>query len=81
MTEASFIDDEWHCRCGNQTHPDGFYPCLATGQYVEATKEAWCDGDLYRCARCGAIIEFDAIANAGEIIGETEVPFLEMEQP
>ena len=81
MTEASFIGDEWHCRCGNQPHTDGFYPCLQTGQYVEPTKETWTDGDLYRCARCDAIIHFDSLTDIGKIVGQTEALFLDMDQP
>lgn len=81
MTEASFIGDEWHCRCGNQPHTDGFYPCLPTGEYVEPTKESWPNGDLYRCARCDAIVRFDDETNTGAIVGQTDARFLDMVAP
>lgn len=76
MTEASFIGDEWHCRCGNQSHTDGFYPCLRNGQFVEPTEEKWTDGDLHRCERCGAIIETDSDTEEGSIVGETQPAFV-----
>jgi hypothetical protein len=81
MTKASFIGDEWHCHCGNQPHTDGFYPCLRTGQYVEATEDAWIDGDLYRCSRCDSIIEFDGLTDIGTIVGQTEAQFVGMQAP
>lgn len=81
MTEASFIGDEWHCRCGNQPHTDGFYPCLRTGRYVEPTEDAWTDGSLYRCSRCDAIIDFDTQTDTGTIVGQTAAEFVDMEQP
>jgi hypothetical protein len=81
MTEASFIGDEWHCRCGNQPHTDGFYSCQRTGRYVEPTKEAWTNGTHYRCARCDAIIDFDPIAEIGTIVSQTDAEFAEMDQP
>jgi hypothetical protein len=76
VTQARFAGDDWRCQCGNQPHTDGFYPRLKTGKIVDATGEEWRDGDLYRCARCDAIIEFDAIANRGEIVGKTDKTFI-----
>ena len=42
------------CECGNETHTDGFYPCLPNGAEVEPSIGSDWDGD-YVCGRCGKI--------------------------
>jgi hypothetical protein len=49
--------DEMTCVCGNTPAEQGFMPCLRNGHLVEPTPEAWVDGNLYRCDRCGRIID------------------------
>ncbi len=76
MTEASFIGDEWHCRCGNQPHTNGFYPCMLTGEYVDPAT----GGEAYRCAQCNAVIQIDEGDDVGMIVGQTEARFLDQPQ-
>ncbi len=80
MTKARFIGDDWTCQCGNQTHTDGFYPCLKSGQFVKPIKQDWTDGYLYRCRRCDSIIEYDENEDVGRIVGMTEPAFLDQEE-
>ncbi len=49
-------EDWWVCPCGNDPGRDGFFPCDRRGEEVEPTPAAWQE-PLYRCARCGRIIE------------------------
>ncbi|MBA4067185.1 MAG: hypothetical protein C0501_26465 [Isosphaera sp.] len=77
--EGSFDNYDWTCRCGNQPPTDGFYPCLKSGRYVPPTEAEWADGDLYRCARCDAVIEMDP-DGGGRIVGVTAAAFLDQPQ-
>jgi 2'-5' RNA ligase/GNAT superfamily N-acetyltransferase len=47
--------DDLVCPCGNTTNGQGFYPCDSVGQDMGAHDSNW-DGELYRCDRCGRII-------------------------
>ena len=70
MSEKQFIthepqdDDAWVCQCGNMPHTDGFFPCDSSGNEVEPESGNWTD--LYVCARCGRIIQYDTL----EIVGQ-----------
>lgn len=77
-TQASFVGDEWHCECGNRPHTSGFYPCLKTGQVVDAF---YIDTPLYRCFGCGAIIEYDDDNGCGRIVGKTAPEWLNQTEP
>jgi hypothetical protein len=48
--------EAWICRCGNTPATMGFFPCDRQGNEVEPTVEAWPE-PLYRCDRCGRIID------------------------
>ena len=59
--------DAWRCVCGNRPDSDGFFPCDKDGNEMEpAVGSNW--AGLYVCARCGRIIEQDAL----EVIGRNE---------
>lgn len=63
--------DSIACLCGNHPNADGFYPCLATGQYVEPLRDGpW--GDLYRCDRCDRVIRYPD----GLVVGTTDEAYL-----
>lgn len=47
---------EWHCVCGNVPSLEGFHPCNYAGNSVEPEAGVW-DVPLYRCDRCGRIVE------------------------
>jgi hypothetical protein len=47
-------DDSIRCLCGNHPLAQGFFPCDRQGNLAESN-EAWIE-PLYRCDRCGRII-------------------------
>jgi hypothetical protein len=53
--------DAWVCRCGNQAHLDGFYPCDADGNEREVPD----DTNLVFCGSCGVLISVET----GEYVG------------
>jgi hypothetical protein len=57
------------CVCGNTPVGQGFFPCLRSGQLVDPTPEAWVDGYLYRCDRCGQIIDGETL----QVVGRAEL--------
>lgn len=66
MTAAWFrdVNGPLECPCGNTRCGEGFVPCDQDGRFVEPTPNEW-DRPLFRCDRCGTIID----ANTGEIAG------------
>lgn len=55
--------DAWVCLCGNMPHVYGFYPCLEDGTEVEPMEPWW--RNLYRCDKCGRIINQDTLDVVG----------------
>jgi hypothetical protein len=57
--------DAWTCKCGNQSHLEGFYACDKVGN--EMSPEVGLNwGGLYVCARCGRIID----QQTSEVVGK-----------
>jgi hypothetical protein len=54
--------DAWVCRCGNQAHLDGFYPCDAEGNERELSD----DSNLVFCGTCCVLINVET----GEYVGQ-----------
>lgn len=52
------------CKCGNEPHKEGFYPCLPDGELIEPTLDSAWSG-LYLCARCLAIYNIDTFDQEG----------------
>jgi len=51
-------DTDWFkCRCGNEPHSDGFFPCDYDGRIIPPLIDGKWEGHLYVCIRCGRIIE------------------------
>ena len=49
--------DDLNCSCGNQTHLDGFYPCLPNGVEIDPILGSpWTD--LYICGKCGQVFKW-----------------------
>jgi len=48
--------DAWVCRCGNTPATAGFRPCDRRGNAVAPTAADWPE-PLYRCDRCGRIVD------------------------
>lgn len=46
-------NDDYKCKCGNQSHYEGFHPCDREGNHVEPIP-TW-EGH-YKCDRCNQII-------------------------
>jgi hypothetical protein len=49
------------CRCGNQAHLDGFYPCDVEGNQHDEPN----DSNLVFCGSCGVLISIET----GEYVG------------
>ena len=48
------------CECGNEDYLEGFFTCDSEGNEVEPTEADW-PVPLYKCDRCGAIINIDEL--------------------
>ena len=59
-------EEAWICACGNTPTSDGFFACDEAGRYVEPVK-GW--KGLYRCGRCGRIIDQSSL----EVLGYAQV--------
>lgn len=57
------------CKCGNEPHLDGFYPCLEDGTPVEPTPQLW-KKNIYICARCFSVYDIDTFDQLGVGTGE-----------
>lgn len=53
--------DAWVCRCGNQAHLDGFYPCDAEGDEIDAPDSS----NLVFCGQCSVLINVET----GQYVG------------
>ncbi len=60
--------DAWLCMCGNRPDLEGFYPCDESGMLEEPTQETWTSG-LYRCERCGRVIQQETRTIVGVLEG------------
>ena len=64
---AEYDNESFICICGNEPCSEGFYPCDSTGKYIEpCIDEGWID--LYRCDRCGRIINQNTLKVIGTYI-------------
>ena len=54
-------ENEWVCICGNRPSEDRFLPCNRSGELVARTPATWPE-PLYRCGRCGRVIDGDTRA-------------------
>jgi hypothetical protein len=66
----------WVCRCGNEPDRDGFVPCTWQGEDVQPTPAAWTE-PLYRCDRCGRIIDQETglvIGSTGQVTSPRRLP-------
>lgn len=55
------------CACGNTPNSDGFYQCTEDGALLDDVGHEHATGqNLYRCNSCGRILDYDALAGAGE---------------
>lgn len=58
--EKEKVRDNYTCTCGNTTDDLGFYPCDENGEEIEPDEDSdW--ANLYVCAKCKNIINFDEI--------------------
>jgi len=62
-------DIECVLSCDNNTAMEGFYPCNWQGDELEPYVDGPWKGRLYRCGRCGRIIDVDTL----RVIGQREV--------
>ena len=58
----TFEGENFYCKCGNQPHGDGYFPCDKDGNNVEPTPE-WGEFPLYVCAGCREIYLFKKEGN------------------
>lgn len=53
------------CKCGNEPHLDGFFPCLPNGEVVEPVVGGQWDGFTYLCTRCQSIYDIESFETLG----------------
>jgi hypothetical protein len=62
------LEQEWRCVCGNDSHSEGFWPCMPDGRYVQPVKDGEWDGIHNKCVRCGRIVD----QRTGDVVGRQE---------
>ncbi len=66
---------ELWCQCGNRIHEYGFYPVDAEGNLLDDDQITG-DEKLYRCDRCGVIVDLDH----APVQEEPDAPVLESDR-